>query len=274
MLAYLLLLPLLAVSRRAEQLPNGAPSDLAEPVRADTPRGLATASTSGIPSPQELGYSGVILQQLAQHARTVLGVHRAWIAVSPPGVEDGYTGVAAAGTDSDVIGTWYSAPCELGGLASAPVTVGAEPRGALCVDDPVNGGRLKPLDFALLAEVAALTGDVLTHHDRRQLASADSRAEISALVAALSKADGATYRHSLEVAATARAVGTRLGLTDLDLGGGGAGSAASRRGQAAAAASNPAQGRAARRGRAPMVRLHPEWGADMVARVPGSRRWR
>ena len=269
LLAYLLLLPLLTVSRRAEQLWNGEPTGLAEAAGAGTPRGLATASTSGVPSPQGLGYSGVILQRLAQHARTVLGVHRAWIAVSPPGVEDGYTGVAAAGTDPDVIGTWFSAPCELGGVASAPVTVGVEPRGALCVADPVNGGRLEPRDFALLAELAALTGEVLTHHARRQLACGDSKAEISALVRALGTADGATYRHSLEVAATARAVGRRLGLTDLDLVEVELGALLHDVGKLRLPPQILRKAGPLDSDERQLVRLHPEWGAEMVARVPG-----
>ena len=75
-----------------------------------------------MPSPQRLGYSGVILERLAQHTRTVLGVHAAWIAVSPPGDQRTYTGVAAAGTDPDVIGRRMASPrADLGGLASAPV---------------------------------------------------------------------------------------------------------------------------------------------------------
>jgi putative nucleotidyltransferase with HDIG domain len=256
LLAYLVVYPLLTVSQRAERLGAG-------------PRGLAEASTTGVPSPQRLGYSGVILQRLAQHARTVLGVHRAWIAVSPPGVEDWYTGVAAAGTDADVIGTRFSDPCELGGMASAPVTVGARPRGALCVADPVTGGPLQPRDFGLLAELAGLTGEVLTHHDRRELSSGDSRAEISALVRALGEADGATYRHSLEVAATARAVAERLGLDDVDLVEVELGALLHDVGKLRLPPQILRKAGPLDRQERQLVRLHPEWGAEMVARVPG-----
>ena len=55
------------------------------------------------------------------------------------------------------------------------------------------------------------------HHARRELAAGDSRAEIRALVKALAESDGDTYRHSLEVAATATAVGARLGLARAEL---------------------------------------------------------
>jgi hypothetical protein len=129
-LTFGVLLPMLSVSQRTGRFPRARP------------RGLAPASVAGIPSPQGMGYSGVVLQRLADHARTVLGVHQAWIAISPPGAKGGgYTGVAAAGTDPDVIGRRLSAPCEdLGGLAAAAVTVGGQARGALCVGQRVDSG--------------------------------------------------------------------------------------------------------------------------------------
>jgi len=248
-------LPLVAVSRRADRT---------------RPRGLARASERGVPSPQKLGYSGVILQRLTQHARTVLGVHQAWIAISPPGGADGYTGVAAAGTDPDVIGRRFSSPCEeLGGLASAPVTVGAHSRGALCVGKPVNAGRLVPREFALLAELARLTGEVLIHHERRELMAGDSSGEIRALVRALAEASGDTYTHSLEVAATAREVGRRLGLNDIDLLEVELGALLHDLGKLRVPPQilnkpGPLDADEVR-----LMRLHPEWGAEMVARVPG-----
>ena len=85
-------------------------------------------------------------------------------------------------------------------------------RGALCVGAHATAGSLTRLDMDLLEELAALTGEVLTHHESRELFRGDSQAEIGALVRALADADGDTYRHSLEVAATARAIAKRLGL--------------------------------------------------------------
>ena len=60
----------------------------------------------------------------------------------------------------------------------------------------------------LLCELGMLTGEALTHHERRELTEGDSQAEIRALVKALAEADGDTYGHSLEVAATATVVGS------------------------------------------------------------------
>jgi putative nucleotidyltransferase with HDIG domain len=255
LLACFCALPLVAVSRRAD----GA-----------RPRGLARASARGVPSPQKLGYSGVILQRLAQHTRTVLGVQQAWIAVSPPDAEDGYTGVAAAGGDPDVIGRRFVSPCDdLAAIASAPVTVGAQSRGAVCVGHPVNGARLAPRDLALLTELAALTAEVLIHHERGDLVSGDSSAEIRALVRAFAEAGGDTYNHSLEVAATAREVGRLLGLTDVELVEVELGALLHDLGKLRLPPeilSKPGPLDAAE---LRLMRRHPEWGAEMVARVPG-----
>jgi putative nucleotidyltransferase with HDIG domain len=257
--AYLVVLPLLRMSKRDEHAVDHA-----------RPRGLAEASAAGVPSPQRVGYSGVILERLAQHARTVLGVHQAWIAIRPPGEGQTYTGVAGAGTDPDVIGRRFVAPCEeLGGIASAAITVGAHTRGTLCVGQPVDGGSLQPGDFVLLAELAALTGEVLVHHERRELSSGDSRAEIRALVRALGEAHGETYRHSLEVAATARAVGQLVGLDDVDLVEVELGALLHDLGKLRLPPQILSKAGPLDHDELQLMRLHPEWGAEMVARVPG-----
>ena len=50
--------------------------------------GLAAPSPAGVPSPQGLGYSSVVLERLAQHARGVLGFRRAWIVARRPDEAD------------------------------------------------------------------------------------------------------------------------------------------------------------------------------------------
>jgi putative nucleotidyltransferase with HDIG domain len=97
----------------------------------------------------------------------------------------------------------------------------------------------------------------------------DSEAEIRALVKALAEADGATYRHSLEVAATARDTAQNLGLDGADL----------VEIELAALMHDVGKLRLPpsilqKPGRLDpeelaLMRLHPEWGAEMVARVPG-----
>jgi putative nucleotidyltransferase with HDIG domain len=268
-LVFLVLLPALRVA--SGEPPRAIRRAIAEHrMRAlERPRGLAEPSRTGVPSPQRLGYSGVILERLAQHARTVLGVHSAWIAISPPDVREGFRGVAAAGTDPDVIGRPLSSPCQdLGGLASAPITVAGTHRGELCVGRHVNGGELSRLDVELLDELATLTGEVLTHHESRELFTRDTQDEIRTLVRAMADADGETFRHSLEVAATARAVATKLGLENVDLVEVELGALLHDLGKLRIPRSILTKAGPLDAGELRLMRLHPEWGCEMVAHVP------
>jgi hypothetical protein len=66
--------------------------------------GLAAPSPAGVPSPQRLGYSSVVLDRLARHACAVLGFEQAWVVVRAAGDLRGFVVVAGAGTDPDLIG--------------------------------------------------------------------------------------------------------------------------------------------------------------------------
>ena len=256
LVALVVTMPLLRIARRVDEEASWVP------------RGLAQAP-AGVPSPQQLGYSGTVLQRLVEHARTVLGVHQAWIAIGPPDGAPAFT-AAAAGTDPDFVGTRLTGNWNLyDAVASAPVTVGSRRLGSVRVASPTEGGDLLARDHDLLGEFGSLTGEVLRHHQRRELAAGDSGAEIAALVRALAEADGDTYRHSLEVAATARAVAELLGLDAIDLVEVELGALLHDVGKLhlpprilrKAGPLTPDERR--------LVRFHPEWGANMVARVPG-----
>jgi hypothetical protein len=56
--------------------------------------GLAAPSPAGVPSPQQLGYSSVVLDRLVHHARGVLGFEQAWIVVRAAGDPGGFIAVA------------------------------------------------------------------------------------------------------------------------------------------------------------------------------------
>lgn len=230
--------------------------------------GLAAPSPAGVPSPQRLGYSSVVLERLAQHARAVLGFDKAWIVVRAPGESGGYAAVAGAGVDPDVIGRRFHA-AGLGAVASAPVRSGPEECGAVCVGGRDEQRKLEPREMDLLRELGILAGEALSHHARRELAAGDSEAEIRALVKALAESDGDTYRHSLEVAATAAAVGERLGLgrtqlVEVELG-------ALLHDVGKLRLPRDLLGKPGRltEDERRLIRLHPEWGAEMVARIPG-----
>jgi putative nucleotidyltransferase with HDIG domain len=230
--------------------------------------GLAAPSPAGVPSPQRSGYSSVVLERLAQHARAVLGFRQAWIVVRCPGGKDAFATVAGAGIEPDLIGRRVAA-AGLGAVASAPVVNGSGECGAVCVGGRDEERDLEPGEMELLREFGILAGEALSHHARGELTAGDSQAEIRALVKALAESDGDTYRHSLEVAATATALGHRLGLAraqllEVELG---------------ALLHDVGKLRLPREllskpGRltseeARLIRLHPEWGAEMVGRIPG-----
>ena len=86
--------------------------------------GLAAPSPAGVPSPQQLGYSSVVLDRLARHACAVLGFEQAWVVVRSPGDPGGFVVVAGAGTDPDLIGRRLHA-AGLGAVAAAPFLVRA-----------------------------------------------------------------------------------------------------------------------------------------------------
>jgi putative nucleotidyltransferase with HDIG domain len=230
--------------------------------------GLAAPSPAGVPSPQRVGYSGVVLERLSQHARAVLGFETAWIVVREPGGSGQFAAVAGAGIDPDLIGRRLHA-AGLGAVACAPVRSGAEECGAVCVGGRDEQRKLEPGEMELLRELGILAGEALSHHARRELADGDSEAEIRALVKALAEADGDTYRHSLEVAATAAAVGERLGLDRAQLVEVELGALLHDVGKLRLPRDMLAKPGTLSEDERRLIRLHPEWGAEMVARIPG-----
>jgi putative nucleotidyltransferase with HDIG domain len=230
--------------------------------------GLAAPSPAGVPSPQRLGYSSVVLDRLAQHARAVLGFRRAWIVVREPAEPAAFIAVAGAGTDPDLIGRRQHAT-GLGAVAAAPFLTGLEERGALCVGGRDEQRKLESREMELLCELGVLAGEALAHHEHRELTAGDSEAEIRALVKALAEADGDTYRHSLEVAATAKMVGLRLGLAPAELVEVELGALLHDVGKLRLPPHILAKPDRLSEDERRLVRLHPEWGAEMVACIPG-----
>jgi putative nucleotidyltransferase with HDIG domain len=114
-----------------------------------------------------------------------------------------------------------------------------------------------------------LAGEVVNHHEHRELTAGDSQAEIRALVKALAEADGDTYRHSLEVAATATVVGRRLGLARTELVEVELGALLHDVGKLRLPPHILAKPDLLTQDERQLIRLHPEWGAEMVRRIPG-----
>ena len=230
--------------------------------------GFAAPSPAGVPSPQQLGYSSVVLDRLARHACAVLGFEEAWVVVRSPADPGEFIVVAGAGTDPDLIGRRQHA-AGLGAVAAAPFLSGVEERGALCVGGRDEQRKLESREMELLCELGMLAGEALTHHEHRELTEGDSQAEIRALVKALAEADGDTYRHSLEVAATARVVGELLGLTPAEIVEVELGALLHDVGKLRLPPHILGKPGRLSEDERRLVRLHPEWGAEMVGRIPG-----
>jgi putative nucleotidyltransferase with HDIG domain len=230
--------------------------------------GLAAPSPTGVPSPQQLGYSNVVLERLAQHARAVLGFRQAWIVARPPGETAEFVAVAGAGMDPDLIGRRLPAPDRCA-VASAPVVSESGDRGAFCVGGRDEARDLEPGEMELLRQLGVLAGEALSHHARRELTAGDSQAEIRALVQALAKSDGDTYRHSLEVAATATALGRRLGLDRTELVEVELGALLHDVGKLRLPRELLTKPGELTDKERRLIRRHPDWGAEMVAQIPG-----
>ena len=230
--------------------------------------GLAAPSPAGVPSPQRLGYSSVVLDRLARYACAVLGFEEAWVVVRSPADPGEFIVVAGAGTDPDLIGRRLHA-AGLGAVAAAPFLSGVEERGALCVGGRDEQRKLESREMELLCELGMLAGEALTHHEHRELTDGDSQAEIRALVKALAEADGDTYRHSLEVAATARVVGELLGLTPAEIVEVELGALLHDVGKLRLPPHILGKPGRLSEDERRLGRLHPEWGAEMVGRIPG-----
>ena len=119
--------------------------------------GLAAPSPGGVPSPQGLGYSSVVLDRLARHACAVIGFEEAWVVVRAPEAARGFIVVAGAGIDPDMIGRRVHAS-GLGAVAAAPFLAGLEERGALCVGGRDEQRKLESREMELLCELGMLAG--------------------------------------------------------------------------------------------------------------------
>jgi len=259
-----------------------------------------TNGDAGSLSPQRLGYAGVVLERLAHHARGVLGSDRACLFVSPPDGSDEVTVVAASGVEPDLVGRRFPADHGLTGTAmrqgkpvvvpdllqpghpvdravsgdlrraaAVPLTGPLGPRGALVVGTRSDGPPFGLLEVELLSELAQLTSDAIAHHERRGLAAGDSEPEIRALVDALARADNDTVRHSLEVAATARRVAEQLELAPADVIEVELAALLHDVGKLRLPSAILRKAGQLSRQEQELVRLHPEWGSEIVSRIPG-----
>jgi HD-GYP domain-containing protein (c-di-GMP phosphodiesterase class II) len=187
-------------------------------------------------------YSAIVLDRLARHACSVLGVEQAWILVRDR--SDPRSAIAAAGygIDIEVIGSRFAIDsCHAGkamtlgrhviGDYSAlpadfrrPAVSGTCATGAvpIRVEDAVRGALVAATtdpqrdfeedDLSLMAELSDLAGAALRQTENHQLIDRTVEARVETLAAAMDMRDGYTARHSDEVVGLVREVAARLGM--------------------------------------------------------------
>jgi hypothetical protein len=153
--------------------------------------------------------------------------------------------------------------------AAAPLTVAGEARGALAVSRAVPGRRFTKDDLGLLGDLAAVVASSLLERDRLVRAEAAISAGADVLARVVDMRDTYTGEHSAQVSVLARAVGERIGMAHADVA------------VLDCAARLHDVGKLAipdaiLRKPGPLdelewavMRRHPEWGAEMVAGIPG-----
>jgi HD-GYP domain-containing protein (c-di-GMP phosphodiesterase class II) len=292
LLGYVLVLPLLASGARADRLQErlGSVPD-SRFRRSGRFTNGATPSAPVLRSPAEAGYAGIVLDRLIHHACVVLGMGEGVLAAS---MGDQLVVVGGHGVDADLVGGPVAGGSRLldaafapsgpvaGGRGAqllaraglpaygcAPVTAGGEARGLLAVGRPGAEPGLTGPELELLGEIASLAGVALHHRDSRELPYSDPRQEIAGLVGALQAADDQTESHSHVVAALAYRAGQELGLTPADLF---ELELAARLHDVGKIRVPPAilgKPGSLTEHEIEIMRLHPMWGAEIVAGIPG-----
>jgi HD-GYP domain-containing protein (c-di-GMP phosphodiesterase class II) len=296
LITYLLLLPLLRIAKRSDELEPGAAGPKPRLRRL---RLLSRAARPPV-APVEAGYAGLVLQRLMLHTATLLGADEACLLVKDVNPPHRLLAVAEHGLGEEAIGeppppghrgasmamasgrpiSIPDRPRSSRGpdrLGSASVRRGAAPvlwhggvRGALSVASwSTERGSIGPGQLELLAELGGLAGQALEHHRRHGWENADTSTEVRLLLEALRRSDASTREHADDVVSLAQLVGRQLGLD----------SVSAYELEVAAALHDvgkirvPAVILNAARPLAPsewdLMHMHPVWSFEMVAAIPG-----
>jgi HD-GYP domain-containing protein (c-di-GMP phosphodiesterase class II) len=225
-------------------------------------------------TPKSAGYAGLVHERLLQHACRVQGVEEACLLVYDRDRPGRCVVVAGHGIDVDLLGRRFPTgagrrPASVSGLPAglrAPIRVGGEERGMLVLGPTITW---EPGEPDMIGPLTTLIGAVLAHRDSGELPHTDARPEIAGLVALLQAADHHTESHCQSVATLACSVGRELGLDaadmfELEL--------TARLHDVGklhvprAILDKPGPLDAQER---ELVRMHPEWGSEIVSRIPG-----
>jgi hypothetical protein len=236
-------------------------------------------------------YGALVMERLSMHAATALGVETAEVLVRDRADPDSVVVAAVHGCDPEAVGERH--PIALGAAgaalrrgeptviedseriahsgpaAAAPVYTRGRFGGALSVATRDDEHRFGARDLALLGSLAQMVALALDQHERRHELAGTAVAQADSLSAALAGWDGATAAHCADVLDIARRTGRALGLDPIDL----------IELELAALLHDVGKMRVPRellRKPGPLtepelrlMRLHPVWGAEILAGVPG-----
>ena len=239
-------------------------------------------------------YASIVLERLTRLTCSIVGADESWISVRDDGDPRKAIAIAGHGIDDDVIGRRLGVEEEIVGrvlrsgeavvtrspgaaasgvaqrsTAVAPIQWAGTTRGALSAMTSDGARGFAARDVAILRELAAMAAAALEHAEARNRLDSTVEAGVEALAAAMHMRDGYTARHSDEVVELARGVGhefrlDQAALIELEF-----------------AARLHDLGKIAipdaillKRGPLDaedwgIMRGHPIWGADTLARIPG-----
>jgi hypothetical protein len=153
--------------------------------------------------------------------------------------------------------------------AAAPLIVDGEVRGVLAVVGAAAAPALDGAQLEMLTELAQLASASLQERDLRARAEAILEAGVEVLARAVDMRDDYTGRHSADVGTLARRVGVRIGMPRPQLAVLECAARLHDVGKLGVPDSILQKPGPLDEREWEIMRRHPEWGAEMVARVPG-----
>jgi GAF domain-containing protein len=262
---------------------------------------LAGGDATALPSLRQSGYLGLVLERLAIHTRPIFRAEEVCVFVRDPRSPGGaLVPAVGVGIHLDLIGRrfpidwapvaaaiacgrptvvldqpWSGWRAEHDGAgaersaAVAPVSFDGSVQGALSVAHRSGGRGFDVSELELLGELAQLVGHALAHHSRRELSASDPQAEIEGLIRTLRRIEPETGSHGADVAEVTGWLADELALPaadrlELELG--------ARLHDVGMLRVRPDLLRkhgSLTRAEWEVMRLHPLWGAEMVASIPG-----
>jgi len=236
--------------------------------------------------PGNVREDGGVLQRVACLACRLADVDEAVVLLRGGGQQSSLVAVAWHGRHGGPIPSWREGQPAVrralaGGLpvaeagrgrrlsAAAPLLVDGEVRGVLSLSSVSPTRPFSPDQLELLAELAELASTALVERDLRSQAERVLDAGVSMLARAVDIRDDYTGRHSVQVGELARRVGVRIGMAEADLGMLEYAARLHDLGKLSVPDSILQKPGPLDEDEWAVMRRHPQWGAEMIAQVPG-----